>query len=183
VTNVASASHTYMSDGNRHVTVTATAPGCPSETIGLDIVVTGCFAASVAPIRASAAPAPEPPGSEQLVLAFVLMLIGPTLVVLSIGVGLLGTGIAGSSLGATGAILFFFWTIRGVATTPCSLTQTIHCLLLWLVKLVAPVLVAVAWYLGGLGPGLAAGLLWVLWALLYARLGSVMRRVDCERQC
>ncbi|HEY6202449.1 MAG TPA: hypothetical protein VI056_05350 [Candidatus Limnocylindria bacterium] len=118
-----------------------------------------------------------------LVLAIILLLLGAVVVVIGVCIAVPWVWIVGAIIGAIGLILFILWVIFCAALTPCSLMQTMHCILFWIIAVVAPILVAVAAIFGGLPCGIAAAVAWGGWGTLYAWLGFVMGRVGCPRIC
>jgi hypothetical protein len=176
-TTTASAVHTYAVDGQRRVSVTTEAPGRMAETTAIDIVVSGCTEGTP-PLQPAV-----PSGSYVLIAAVVFLLLGAILVVLGIGVDHPAPSAAGAGVASGGLILFLIWAAVGTTTTPCVLTQTVHCMTFWIGVVSAPVFVLVSAWVGGVGPAFAAALAWAGLGLVLLSLRSAMARLECTRSC
>ena len=194
-TTTPSASHTYASDGLKHVSVTVRSSGCPDLTATVDIGVDGCKGPpgngggtsspppSSSPPPPSSTPPPTPLCGILLVIAIILLLLGAVIVIIGVCIAVPWVWIVGAIVGALGLILFIIWAIVCAALTPCPLMRTMHCILFWIVSTVAPVIVIIAAITGGLPCAIAAAAAWGGWGTLYAWLGFIMRRVMCPPTC
>lgn len=182
-TQAPNTSHTYANPGTFAATVTVDVPpGCPAAAASTSVTIT------------------RPGGTDGggggtgggggfnfcaalLIIAIVLLFIGNVLVVLGVCLNVPWLWIAGAIVGVVGLLLLIAWAIWCSATTPCSVMRTVHCILFWIVAVVAPILVIIASIFGGLPCGLATAASWGGWGTLYAWLGFIMRRVGCSPTC
>jgi hypothetical protein len=118
-----------------------------------------------------------------LVLSIALLLVGAVLVVVGVCTAVPWVWIAGAIVGGLGLLLFVIWALVCARFTACPLMRTMHCILFWIIAVVAPVLVVVAAIFGGLPCALAAAAAWGGWGTLYAWLGAIMRGVGCTPTC
>lgn len=170
-------SHTYAGVGSFAATVTVNVP-------------TGCPATAASTSLTAAGPTTPPPTgggfnlcAALLILAVALLLIGALVVIVGVCINVPWVWIAGAIIGALGLLLFIAWIIFCAATTPCSIMRTVHCVLFWIIAVVAPIIVVIAAIFGGLPCALAAAGSWGGWGTLYAWLGFVMRSVRCPPTC
>ena len=118
-----------------------------------------------------------------LVAAIAMLLGGAVVVIIGVCTALPWVWIVGAIIGTVGLILFGLWALFCAVLTPCPLMRTVHCMLFWIIAVVAPILVAVAAIFGGLPCALAAASAWGGWGTLYAWLGAIMRKVGCTPTC
>jgi hypothetical protein len=174
-TTTPNASHTYAQAGPFAATVTVNVlPGCSATAASTSVTVT--------------TPPPPPDGGFNfcallLVVAVALMIVGSVLIIIGVCWSVPWLVIAGAIVAGIGLLLFIAWVIFCSATTPCSVMRTVHCILFWIIAVVAPIIVFLAALLGGLPCFLAAAAAWGGWGTLYAWLGFVMRRVGCPPTC
>lgn len=118
-----------------------------------------------------------------LVIAIILLLLGALAVIIGVCINVPWVWIVGAIIGAIGLILFILWAIFCSAFTSCSLMRTMHCILFYIIAVIAPILVVIAFIAGGLPCGLATAAAWGGWGTLYAWLGFIMRSVGCPPTC
>lgn len=178
---------------NKRATITGLSIN-PGDTVV--VTVSGVMGKTGVPMTAPASPSCIAPGSTGtgspggfswcaflLVLSIILLLLGALVVIVGVCIAVPWVWIVGAIIGAVGLILFIIWIIICSAITPCSVMQTVHCTLFWIIAVAAPIIVALALIFGGLPCGLAAAAAWGGWGTLYAWLGFIMGRVGCPRIC
>jgi len=85
-----------------------------------------------------------------------------------------------------GLLLMILWTLLCARFTPCSVMQTIQCILFVLVAVIGPIIAVLAAVFGGgilsacFGAAVGA---WAGWGTLYAWLHKVMQQVGCHELC
>lgn len=158
------------------VTATLSSPGCPDITTSTTL-------------RCASAPDPDLTSAEipacdvLLVLAVILLLLGGIVVVVGVCSAIPWVIVVGGIVAAVGLVLFVLWALLCANHTPCSLMQTLHCLLFWIVAVVVPVVTLLLLVLTGLPCGIASAVTGVAWGSIYAWLGFIMRRVGCMPTC
>jgi len=181
-------SHKYaVGTSTGATTVTLKSPACPDQTLTTTVTVTCGTTTTTTPTTPPTTPptttTPSTGCGVLLVIAIILLLLGGVLVILGICLSVPWLWIAGAIVGAVGLILFIIWAIFCSALTSCSLMRTMHCILFWIIAVVAPIITALALIFGGLPCGIAAAAAWGGWGTLYAWLGFIMRRVGCSPTC
>jgi hypothetical protein len=91
--------------------------------------------------------------------------------------------IAGGIAAGIGLLLFILWVVLCARFTPCSVMQTVHCILFVVVAFIAPIIFVLALVFGTLACQIAVAGAWGGWGTIYAWLGAVMGQVNCPKTC
>jgi hypothetical protein len=118
-----------------------------------------------------------------LVLALIFLLLGGIVVVVGVCTGVPWVIVVGGVIAVVGLVLFVIWALLCADKTPCSLMQTVHCILFWIVAVVVPVVAFLLLLLTGLPCSIAAAVTGVAWGSIYAWLGFIMRKFSCMPTC
>jgi len=169
-----STTHTYGQAGSFTATVTLIVPpSCPAATAST----------RVTPTDTGDGDGGFNPCAALLIVAVALLTIGAVLVILGVCLGVPWLWIAGIVVGALGLLLFGIWAAVCARTTACSVMRVVHCILFWIVSVIAPIILLLAAIFGGLPCAIATAAAWGGWGTLYAWLGFIMRRVGCGPTC
>jgi len=123
------------------------------------------------------------PCASLLVTAVALLIGGGLLVILGVCLTIPWLSALGAVLAGFGLLLFILWVIFCSRFTPCSVMQTVHCILFWIVAVIAPIIVFLAALFGDPPCFAAAAAAWGGWGAIYAWLGEVMSAVGCPKTC
>jgi hypothetical protein len=118
-----------------------------------------------------------------LVSAITLLLLGAASIIIGVCYSVPPLVIAGGIAVAIGLLLFILWAVFCARFTSCSVMQTVHCILFFMIAVIAPIIVLLAFLFGSLACVVAAAGAWGGWGTIYAWLGSVMGSVGCTKTC
>ena len=118
-----------------------------------------------------------------LVTAIGMLIIATVLVILGFCLGLPLLWMIGLGMVIIGLIMLGAWGIFCSIFTPCSLMQTVHCTMFWMIAVFFPIIVFLVGWFGGFPCWLSAAASWGGWGMLYAWFGFLMRRFGCSSTC
>lgn len=118
-----------------------------------------------------------------LVSAITLLLLGAASIIIGVCYSVPPLVIAGGIAVVIGLLLFILWAVFCARFTSCSVMQTVHCILFFMIAVIAPIIVLLAFLFGSLACVVAAAGAWGGWGTIYAWLGSVMGSVGCTKTC
>jgi hypothetical protein len=118
-----------------------------------------------------------------LVSAITLLVLGAALIIIGVCFSVPPLVIAGLIAAVIGLLLFVLWVALCVRFTPCSVMQTVHCILFFLIAVIAPIIALLAYLFGGLPCLLVVLGAWGGWGTIYAWLGVAMGSVGCTKKC
>ena len=118
-----------------------------------------------------------------LISAITLLVLGAAAIIIGVCFAVPPLVVAGAIAAGVGALLFILWVAFCARFTPCDVMQTMHCILFFLIAVVAPIIFVLAIVFGGLPCAIAAAAAWGGWGTLYAWLGVVMGQVGCSKIC
>jgi len=121
-----------------------------------------------------------------LISAITLVVLGLASIVIGVCFNVPVLTTAGLIAVGVGLLLMILWTLLCARFTPCSVMQTIQCILFVLVAVIGPIIAVLAAVFGGgilsacFGAAVGA---WAGWGTLYAWLHKVMQQVGCHELC
>jgi hypothetical protein len=118
-----------------------------------------------------------------LISAITLLVLGAASIIIGVCFNVPPLIIAGAIAAGLGLLLFILWVVFCARFTPCSVMQTMHCILFFLIAVVAPIIFVLAILFGGLPCAIAVAAAWGGWGTLYAWLGVIMGQVNCTKIC
>jgi hypothetical protein len=118
-----------------------------------------------------------------LISAITLLVLGAASIIIGVCFNIPPLWIAGGIAVGLGLLLFILWVVLCARFTPCSVMQTMHCILFFLIAVVAPIIFVLAILFGGLACAIAVASAWGGWGTIYAWLGVVMGQVNCPKIC
>jgi MFS family permease len=132
-------------------------------------------------------PPPPPDGgglcAGLLISAITLLVLGAASIIIGVCFNVPPLIIVGAIAAGLGLLLFILWVVLCSRFTPCSVMQTMHCILFFLIAVVAPIIFVLAIVFGGLACAIAVASAWGGWGTIYAWLGVVMGQVNCPKIC
>jgi hypothetical protein len=118
-----------------------------------------------------------------LISAITLLVLGAMSIIIGVCFNVLPLVIAGGIAAGLGLLLFILWVVLCARFTSCSVMQTMHCILFFLIAVIAPIIFVLAILFGGLPCAIAVATAWGGWGTVYAWLGVVMGQVNCPKTC
>ena len=118
-----------------------------------------------------------------LIAAITLLLLGGLSIIIGMCAPAPPLVVAGIIAAALGLLLFGIWAAFCAHFTSCSVMQKVHCILFFVVAILAPILAIIALIVGNPTCLLGVAAAWGGWGSIYAWLGSIMNSAGCKKVC